>query len=171
MIKQAAILVLLAAILGLGVNLVSPNKIAYVGSYRTLSGGNDPIVPPAAAPGDPPFIGLDVAQLEFNAGGAVFIDARETEEFDCGTIPGAVNIPFEHLPDLPLAPYFDSALSGAGKDQHLITFCSGDECDLSLHLSRNLQACGYNRLSIFFGGAREWENAGLPVERRRHCDD
>ncbi len=170
-IRQVITILVLAVILGLGVNLVSPHKIAYIGQYRSLSTGNDPIVPPSAAKGDAPFIAIDMAELEFNSRSAIFVDTREPEEFECGTIPGSINIPFDSLPDGDLEKYFDSALGGIAKDSPVITLCSGDECDLSLHMARNLQAFGYTNVSIFFGGAREWENSGLEIERRRECGE
>ena len=170
-IRQTLTILALAAILGLGLNLFTPNRIAYIGQYRTLSTSNDPIVPPDAAPGDSPFIAVDVAELEFNSGSAIFVDTREPEDFECGTIPGSINIPFDYLPDEDLEKYLDSALGGVARDYPIIAFCSGDECDLSLHLARNLQALGYTKVSIFFGGAREWEESGLEVERRRACDE
>ena len=168
-LKQVVTILVLAAILSLGVNLFSPSKIAYVGQYRSISTGNDPIVPPAVAPGDPPFIAIDVAHLEFNTQSALFVDAREPEEFACSTIPGSINIPFDYLPEDNLGQYFDSALGGISKDHPIITFCSGEECDVSLHLARNLQAFGYTNVSIFFGGSREWEKSGLAMERRADC--
>ncbi len=170
-ITQAIIILILAAVLGLGINLFSPNKIPYIGDYRELSSGQGPIVPPDAAPGDPPFIGLDVAHLQWNDHSAIFVDARDSEEFDCGTIPGSINIQFDYLPDGDLRPFFDSALGGVPTDTRIITFCSGEECDLSLHLARNLQAFGYTNVQIFFGGAREWEEAGLKMERRTDCGE
>jgi len=168
-LRQAIILLVLAAVLGLGVNIFSPNKIPLVGKYRTLSSGEGPIVPPSAAAGDPPFIDINQAQMEYDLGAAKFVDARDPEEFECGTIPGSVNIPFEYLPEDNLALYIDSALGGVSKDKELIVFCSGEECDLSLYLSRNLRSFGYTNVLIFFGGAREWEKFGLQVERRRPC--
>jgi rhodanese-related sulfurtransferase len=170
-IRQTLTILALATILGLGLNLFTPNRIAYIGQYRTLSNSNDPIVPPNAAPGDPPFIAVDVAELEFNSGSAVFVDTREPEDFECGTILGSINIPFDNLPDEDLEKYLDSALGGMAKDHSIITYCSGEECDLSLHLARNLQALGYTRVSIFFGGSREWEKLGLPIERKHACDE
>jgi rhodanese-related sulfurtransferase len=170
-IRQIVTILTLAAILGLGLNLFTPNRIAYVGQYRTLSTSNDPIVPPNAASGDPPFIAVDLAELEFNSGSVIFVDTREPEDFECGTIPGSINIPFDYLPDEGLGKYLDSALGGVARDHLIITYCSGEECDLSLHLARNLQALGYTRVSIFFGGSREWEKFGLPIERRRACDE
>ena len=168
-LRQAIILLVLAAVLGLGVNIFSPNKIPLVGKYRTLSSGEGPIVPPSAAAGDAPFIDINQAQMEYDLGAAKFVDARDHEEFECGTIPGSVNIPFEYLPEDNLALYIDSALGGVSKDKELIVFCSGEECDLSLYLSRNLRSFGYTNVLIFFGGAREWEKFGLQVERRRPC--
>ncbi len=168
-LRQIIIILLVSSALGVGINLVSPNKIPYIGAYRDLSSGDKPIVPPSAQAGDPPFIALDLAELEYNQGDALFIDAREPGEFECGTIPGSVNIPFDYLPE-DLETYFDTALT-VPKDTKLITYCSGEECDLSLHLARNLQAFGYTNLAIFFGGWREWENFGLEIERRKDCGE
>lgn len=170
-VRQTVTILALAAILGLGLNLFTPNRIAYVGQYRTLSTSNDPIVPPDAVPGDPPFIALSFAELEFNSGRVIFVDTREPKDFECGTILGSINIPFDYLPDEDLEKYLDSALGGVARDRMIITYCSGEECDLSLHLARNLQAFGYTRVYIFFGGSREWEKLGLPIERKHACDE
>lgn len=170
-IKQALLIIVISGVLGLGINAISPNAIPYIGQYRELSGGDGPVVPPEASPGDPPFIALDVAHTYWVNGRAVFVDAREPGEFECGTIPGSVNMPFDYLPEGDLAPYFDSVLAGTPKSTPIVTFCSGEECDLSLHLARNMQAKGYTNLHIFFGGAREWENADLEMERRAQCGE
>jgi 3-mercaptopyruvate sulfurtransferase SseA len=168
-LKQFLALLLLAVIIGMTINAVSPNGIPLIGKYRTMSSGDGPIVPPSAQPGDPPFINISQAQMEFEVGGSVFIDARNPEEYVCGTIPGSINIPFESLPDGDLGKYFDSVLSGSAHDKTLVVFCSGEECDLSLHLGRNLYAYGYRNVFIFFGGSREWEKFGLEIERRAEC--
>jgi rhodanese-related sulfurtransferase len=170
-IRQLILLLILAAAASIMVNAVSPNGISLIGQYRDLSSGDGPIVPPEAAEGDPPFIDVNVAQFEHAAAEALFIDSREPEEFDCGTIPGSINIPFDFLPDGDLGRYFDSILVDYGHDHPMIVFCSGEECDLSLHLARNLQAFGYSQVSIFFGGSREWEEFGLGIERRVVCSD
>ena len=168
-IKQILIVIILSVILGLGVNTVSPNKIDVIGKYRSLSSGSGPIVPPSAESGDPPFISIDLAELEYSQQTAIFIDTREPEEFACGTIPGSINIPFDYLPEENLEQYIDSALGGIGRDVAMIAFCSGEECDLSLHLARNLQGFGYTNVAIFFGGSREWEKFDLEIERRVDC--
>ena len=55
-IKQIFILLIVSILLGVGVNVISPNKIPFIGNYRDLSSGDGPIVPPSAQAGDPPFI-------------------------------------------------------------------------------------------------------------------
>jgi rhodanese-related sulfurtransferase len=152
------------------VNLFLPNKIDVIGKYRDLSNGSKVIIPPEADPNDPPFIGLNEAQMEHAAGNVLFVDSRPVEEFECGTIPGAINVPFDSLPEGDLNPYFDSLLK-VPKNYHIITFCSGEECELSLHLARNLKLLEYTNLAIFFGGSREWEAFGLVMQRRKQCGE
>ena len=170
-IKQILSILLVTILCGSATNLISPNKIPFVGEYRELSSGDGPIVPPSAAEGDPPFIAIDVAEMEFSLKSALFVDARDPEEFHCTTIPGSINLPFEYLPEENLTQYVDSSLAHCSKDTHLIVFCSGEECDLSLHMARNLQELGYTNISIFFGGAREWENFNLELERGEGCEE
>jgi len=171
-IRNTILLLIIGAILALAVNAISPNGIPIIGGYPELQGGSDgPIVPPDAQKGDPFFVSINDANLEYNSGSAVFIDARSPEEFECGTIPGAVNIPFEYLPEGDLKPYFDSVLVDVPGDQTLIIFCSGEECDVSLHLGRNMLDLDYSKVFIFYGGAREWEQSGLEVERRQNCSE
>jgi rhodanese-related sulfurtransferase len=171
MIRQFIILTILAIIVGLASNAINSNGVPLIGDYRELSAGDGPIIPPEADEGDPPFIGLQLAQMEHAAGKSIFVDARDESEFQCGTIPGSISIPFDYLPEENLEGYLDSALGHISKDDPIITFCSGEECDLSLHLGRNLQSFGYTNVAIFFGGAREWEKAGLEMERRIACGE
>ncbi|HEX2897730.1 MAG TPA: rhodanese-like domain-containing protein [candidate division Zixibacteria bacterium] len=171
MIRQAIVLLFFSIVLGLGVNVFHPHKIPFIGEYRELSSGEGPIIPPSASEGDPPFIAIDVAQMEHQMGGTMFVDARDSLEFNCGTIPGSINIPFDYLPAENLAAYIDSSLGRVPKDKPMIVFCSGEECDLSLHLARNFKGFGYTQVSIFFGGAREWEKFELEMERRAKCGE
>ncbi len=167
--KQIFIILFISILLGSITNFVSPNKIPFIGEYRELSSGDGPVIPPSASEGDPPFIAIDVAEMEFSLKNTVFIDARDYEEFICATIPGSINIPFEYLPEENVAEFVDSSLSYMSKETPIIIFCSGEECDLSLHMARNMQDFGYTNLSIFFGGSREWENFELEMERGEGC--
>lgn len=170
-IKQIIWLLVFAAIFGVARNNFFANGIELVGKWRDLSTGDGPIVPPTADEGDPPFIAIDVAEMEHSFGNALFVDARDEIEFICGTIPGSINVPFEYLPEGDLKIYFDSAFSKIALDALIIVFCSGEECDLSLHLARNLQELNYSEIMIFFGGAREWEEFELELQRSDKCEE
>jgi len=56
--KQILVLVLVSAALGFGRAYLVPGGIEAVGKWRSLSGGDGPIIPPAADEGDPPFIDI-----------------------------------------------------------------------------------------------------------------
>lgn len=86
MIKQFVILAILSIILGLASNAINSNGIPLIGDYRDLSSGDGPIIPPEAEEGDPPFIGIELAQIEHAAAKSLFVDARDETEFECGTI-------------------------------------------------------------------------------------
>lgn len=167
--KQLVYILFLSTILSLGGNQFHPNAIPIVGEWRDLQTGEGPIIPPSAQEGDPRFISIDEAVAEFGRGKAHFIDARPPEEFECGTIPHSVNVPFDNLPESGVDKFIDSSLGNMEKTTLIVVFCSGEECDLSLHLARNMQQYGYTNLMIFFGGAREWEKFEMPLERRREC--
>lgn len=173
MVKQALYILLLTIVISLGINWISPNGIPLVGHYREVQLDRpDPVKPPEPDEGDAPYIDLDAAIFEHGSGQVLFIDSRDPEEFECGTIPNAVNVPFEHMPDIDdLTPYFDSTLGFPPRDKRIVIFCSGEDCDLSVHLARNLQDVGFTDLAIFFGGSREWERWVGDIERRRQCDE
>lgn len=171
--RQIAFVLVGATFIALAVNSISPNGIAVIGDYPEIdTSRTKPVVPPEADEGDPPYISYAVAKLDHNDGRAIFVDSRDSAEYTCGTIPGAINIPFEYMPeDDDLGPYFDSALAGAARDNRIVVFCSGEECDLSVHLARNLIIYEYSDLVIFFGGSREWKRFSGDLERRPECGE
>lgn len=93
----------------------------------------------------------------FNSG-VKFIDARPVEEFAEGHIKDAVNIPFYQ------SEQYEDVLSKINKDEILVTYCSGEDCDLSIMLGDELFEKGYTKVYIFFGGWNDWLDAGYPIE-------
>jgi hypothetical protein len=89
-LRQGIILLVLATLIGFGFNFISPNGVSVISHYRDLTDSDGPIVPPETQAGDPPFIDANVAQLEHGTGKTLFVDARDPEEFECGTIPGLI---------------------------------------------------------------------------------
>lgn len=133
------------------------------------------IVPLAAAPGVRNLAELEVIDFltaQVATGAGLLVDARLPESFHQGTIPGAINLPFNALD--PANPYRDAIIEalgasrgGAGWDfsaaQELAVFCGGPWCDQAARAIRHLLAVGYpaERLRFYRGGVQDWVMLGL----------
>jgi len=100
---------------------------------------------------EPPELPLEAVQRA--VGSAVFIDAREPFFFEEGHLPEAVNFPVSaiierRLPSLP-----------ADRNQRLIVYCSGGDCEDSRIIARALSALGFENVFVFRGGWEEWVEA------------
>jgi rhodanese-related sulfurtransferase len=99
------------------------------------------------------------AKKFFDAGAAVFVDAREAPEYADGHIPGARSVPFD---DAVRQPALLEPFKRVGKP--LILYCSGGDCELSKDLARNMLAEGIRKVLVFTDGLPAWKAAGYPVE-------
>jgi rhodanese-related sulfurtransferase len=95
----------------------------------------------------------------FDAGAALFVDARETSEYAEGHIAGARSVPFD---DAVRNPALIQPFKRAGKP--LILYCSGGDCELSKDLAKNMLAEGIRKVLVFTDGYPAWKAAGYPVE-------
>uniref|UniRef100_A0A832MIY2 Rhodanese-like domain-containing protein n=1 Tax=Eiseniibacteriota bacterium TaxID=2212470 RepID=A0A832MIY2_UNCEI len=96
----------------------------------------------------------------FDAGAALFVDARSPEEYAEGHIPGAVNLPFDDVfRDPSLARTIDS------KGRPVIAYCGGGDCELSRNLAFALIEGGHKKVLVFMGGTAGWTEAGQPLVR------
>ena len=95
----------------------------------------------------------------FDAGAAVFVDAREAPEYAEGHIAGALSVPFD---DAVAKPALLEPFKKMGKP--LILYCSGGDCELSKDLARNMLADGIRKVLVFTDGMPAWKAAGYPVE-------
>ena len=105
----------------------------------------------------PLMVNLEFAKYHFDVGFAIFIDARDPEDYESGHIKDAINIPYDYYEDYQ---EIIDALDDAGL---YIIYCSGEECSLSIDLADYL----YNdklidKLLIFEGGWPEWRDEGYP---------
>ncbi|MCL6494704.1 MAG: rhodanese-like domain-containing protein [Ignavibacterium sp.] len=91
--------------------------------------------------------------------GVKFIDARMPEEYTEGHIKGAINIPFDGDES------YRNILNSFSKDEILVTYCSGTECDLSILLGEELFEKGFKRVYIFFGGWNDWVERNYPISK------
>ena len=95
----------------------------------------------------------------FDAGAALFVDAREAPEYAEGHIAGALSVPFD---DAVRKPALLEPFKRAGKP--LILYCSGGDCELSKDLAKNMLAEGIRKVLVFTDGLPAWKAAGYPMD-------
>lgn len=83
--------------------------------------------------------------------GVTFVDARDETEFSEGHIKGALNVSSIQLAEL------------ISFDEPILTYCSGEDCELSITLAEELADFGFSTIFVFNGGWPEWESANYPV--------
>jgi sulfur-carrier protein adenylyltransferase/sulfurtransferase len=88
-------------------------------------------------------------------GSAVFVDVREREEWEEGTVPGAVHVPRGQL---------ESRIEGLvpARSTELVLYCAGGS--RSAFAAKALGELGYENVSSLIGGFTDWKRNGYPVE-------
>ena len=95
----------------------------------------------------------DPETAEGRLGGCLFIDVREQDEVEQGTIPGSLHIPRGHL---------ESWISGrvADRDQPIVVYCAAG--NRSAFAAKTLEELGYTNVTSMSGGFDQWKNEGRP---------
>lgn len=140
-------------------NYFSPVGIALVGSWDKEKG-----VISAGSKDNPVVHEIEIDNVAavkeiYDAGDVVFIDARPEEDFNEGHIPGAVSMPVFSFED-----YIETFYNTHPTATHIITYCSGRECQDSHELAQLLIDIGYSHVNVFIDGFPAWQEQGFPVE-------
>lgn len=145
-IQRALLLSLLAAVLGLLHNSLSPKGIPL-------------ITPPKKVAKVEEFVPLEQAQALWSGGGAIFFDARKLEDYEAGHIPNAQSVPAEEFQQ-----HFVRVAPMLTPETQIVVYCDGVECDLSHRLAEQLKQVGYTNVHMLFNGWTSWRDAGFPTE-------
>ena len=106
---------------------------------------------------EPMAINMEFAKYLFDTKNAVFIDARDVEDYNNGHIQNSINIPFDYYED------YEEVMDGLNDAGIYIIYCSGEECSLSLDLADHLfNEKLIDKLLIFEGGWPQWRDAIYP---------
>ena len=106
---------------------------------------------------EPMSINLEFAKHLFDAKSAVFIDARDPEDYDGGHIQSSINIPFDYYED------YEEVIDSLNIAAIYVIYCSGDECSLSMDLADYLfNEILFEKVLIFEGGWPQWRDAEYP---------
>jgi len=106
---------------------------------------------------EPMAINMEFAKHLFDMKSAVFIDARDPEDFDGGHIQNSINIPFDYYED------YEEIIDSLDTAAVYVIYCSGDECSLSMDLADYLfNELLFEKVLIFEGGWPQWRDAEYP---------
>jgi molybdopterin/thiamine biosynthesis adenylyltransferase/rhodanese-related sulfurtransferase len=90
---------------------------------------------------------------ETRLGDATFLDVREQDEHDQGTIPGSVFIPRGHLES-------QAETKLADRDRPVVVYCAGG--NRSAFAAETLEQLGFTDVVSMAGGFGRWKNEGRP---------
>lgn len=113
---------------------------------------------------------VDVKEVvQLREKGVLVVDARNTEEYFAGRVPGAVWIPYNEISAKevgfdPKEDTFDLARLPPNKDAQIVLYCDGTPCWKSYKAAHAAVAQGYRNILWFRGGFPAWKAAGLPIE-------
>jgi sulfur-carrier protein adenylyltransferase/sulfurtransferase len=96
---------------------------------------------------------IQPAEAEEQLGTATFLDVREADEHDQGTVPGSVFIPRGHLESQVETKVPDH-------DAPIVVFCAGGV--RSAFAAKTLQELGYSNVTSLIGGFNKWKDGGRP---------
>ncbi|MBM1220212.1 rhodanese-like domain-containing protein [Ponticoccus sp. SC2-23] len=96
------------------------------------------------------------------------IDGRVRPEFEAGTIPGAISVPYneaaDRLGELGCEIDFDGWICEGALPQ-VVLFCNGPWCGQSPTAARNMIEAGFpaENISYYRGGMQSWQMLGLTI--------
>jgi rhodanese-related sulfurtransferase len=158
-IKYAILIILIAVAVAMAVNALSPNGIALKGVWYDNRHKVELAIPPSYDPKVDSLLTMDDAFALWQTKQAIFLDAREPDEFVEGHIPGAVSFPFEEWDQ-----YWSDIQTKITPESRIVCYCGGLDCEASLDMARELKVQGYPNAYIFFGGINKWTELKLPLE-------
>ena len=142
-LRQALIVVLVGAAVGLAANGLSPRRIPV-------------LTPPKAPPHAADVVTLQDAQALWNSGTALFLDARAPADYQAGHIAGALSLPIDDFDD-----YYLKVQPLLTPDAAIVAYCDGMDCDLSHRLMDRLREFGFHNVKLLVNGWTAWHTAGL----------
>ncbi|MCP4218855.1 MAG: hypothetical protein GY765_29755 [bacterium] len=89
---------------------------------------------------------------------AILLDARRTEAFKIGHIPGAASFPIDQFKET-----YPTVVDLLSEGKIIIVYCKGPLCVDSTHLAIALQNKGHNDIFVYKGGMEDWAELGHPV--------
>jgi rhodanese-related sulfurtransferase len=106
-------------------------------------------------------ISADEAWNLFKTERAIFLDARDEQDYRQDHIPGAINLPMRKWNQV--WPRLSHRLP---KESAIVLYCYGGKCGLSTRMGKRLLELGWERPLVLRRGWPEWKEAGFPSVRQ-----
>jgi rhodanese-related sulfurtransferase len=143
--QQAAVIVVLGIALGLVGNLASPRGLPLITPAKAVASTDGSIT-------------LAQANELWLGGVALFLDAREPDDYAAGHIGNALSLPAQSFEQR-----FGAIAPMLTPESRLVLYCDGEECELSHRLQASLRQLGYTNTTLLANGWTVWRQAGLPT--------
>ena len=102
-------------------------------------------------------VSLEFSKYYFDKNSAIFIDARDPEDYEAGHIQNSINIPYDYYED------YEEIIDELDDTAIYIIYCNGSECSLSIDLADYLyNEKLFEKVLIFEGGWPEWRDSNYP---------
>jgi rhodanese-related sulfurtransferase len=111
---------------------------------------------------EPENISVELAKNLFDRN-ALFVDARNKEEYDSVHVKGAICLPYVDFKSKSVQDRID-IMKKYNKDGIIVVYCRGDKCEMSIDLAYEIARLGFNSVSIYRGGIKEWKEKGFPTQ-------
>ena len=151
-VLEMAGLGLVAAFLAAGFNFVRPSPLPWTEAWSSR-------IEVQAAEMGIRLARVDDAVRVVEEGLYLVFDARPETDFEIGHLPGARPLPSDGF-DVRIGDYLPLLFP----EQPILVYCSGEACDESLLVSRNLLDMGFTNIVLVTGGVNAWTEGGHPPE-------
>lgn len=95
-----------------------------------------------------------------SGGDYLLINVLGLSSFQDRHIPGSINVPVDD------SEFVSRVETRAGsRSRRIVVYCGSSECSASRIAAQRLTDAGFTDVSAYEGGVRDWEKAGLPLER------
>lgn len=174
-IKQAVIILIVAAALGVVVNFFHPKQVRIAARRPSLKFAPDtmlaqdlpgvtiqPDMQDAAETSEeivePLFITTAQLLQLIATEMAVLLDSRSALEFEHSHIYGARNLPYPNFSG------YQTELDSLPRDLWLVCYCDGPPCQQAESLAFELIRSGFELVAVYFDGLEGWKQAGYEIE-------
>lgn len=103
-----------------------------------------------------PFLTLSATRRRFEDQSAAFVDARRSDEFTQGHVPGAVNV----APGEFSGGGYPDVIDSLAREIDVVVYCGNHDCDAAILVARRLREVGFSSVFVFEHGLEAWVAAG-----------